>query len=385
MKTAEDNPPRDVVYVVASMITGGTQTHLLQVFHCLDRALWRPHLFVLRDGGDLVERAEALGVPVTSFGMKGSLRSPQDLRGLFRLVTALRRLKPAVVHGYLLRGNFYGALAGALAGVRCIVTSKRGLHAPAGRAERFAVKVSNHLSHRVTGNAPQVLEFTEDVEGYDSARMTMIPSGIDVIRFDPAAIDATARARMRQELGIDKAPVIGTAITFRPRKGFRLLFEAFADALITYPDAELVIAGAAEMSAEAATLAAELDLGSKIHLLGRRPDMPEVLSAFDIFVLPSESEGMSNAILEAMAMELPVVATAVGGAPEVIDEGKTGYLVNYPDRRALASRFRELLGDSGLRASLGAAARPSVLASYSAASMVRHMQDLYVRLLDGKT
>jgi glycosyltransferase involved in cell wall biosynthesis len=377
--------PRPVVYVIADMITGGTQTHLLEVFRHLDRTVFRPSLFVLRDGGNLLGEAAAAGVDVRTFGMSGTLRNPRDLAGLAGMVRAMRELRPVVVHGYLLRGNFYGAVAGRLAGVPAVVTSKRGLHEPAGVAETVSVRVSNRLSHAVTGNSLEVLEFTRRVEGSFPAPMTMIPSGIDTDRFDPRRVGGWPRGTLREALGLGKAPVVGTAITFRPRKGFRMLFEAMAEIRRRVPDARLVIAGADEMSPEARDLAASLDLLRSVHVIGRRGDMPEVLSALDVFVLPSESEGMSNAILEAMAMRLPVVATDVGGAREQLEEGRSGYLVSYPDSAALATKVTRLLEDPALRESVGAAARERVTRRYSAAGMVRQIEDLYASLLRGKT
>jgi glycosyltransferase involved in cell wall biosynthesis len=377
--------PQPVVYVIADMITGGTQTHLLQVFRYLDRTVFRPSLFVLRDGGNLLGEAADAGVDVRTFGMSGTLRNPRDLRGLASMVRAMRKLRPAVVHGYLLRGNFYGAVAGRLAGVPAIVTSKRGLHEPAGLAETVSVNVSNRLSHAVTGNSLEVLEFTRRVEGQFPAPMTMIPSGIDTDRFDPRRVGGWPRGSLREALGIGKVPVVGTAITFRPRKGFRMLFEAMAEIRRKVPDARLVIAGADEMSAEARELAASLDLAGSVHVIGRRGDMPEVLSALDVFVLPSESEGMSNAILEAMAMRLPVVATDVGGAREQMEEGRSGFLVPYPDSAALATKVIRLLEDPALRERVGVAARERVVERYSAAGMVRQIEDLYASLLRGKT
>ena len=145
-----------------------------------------------------------------------------------------------------------------------------------------------------------------------------------------------------------------------------------------------MIAGASEMPDEPARLAKALGLKGNVHLLGRRSDMPEVLAAMDVFVLPSESEGMSNAILEAMSMGLPVVVTAVGGAPEVIEEGVSGFLVSYPDSRAMAARVTNLLQSPQLRAEIGANARRRVVASYSAAGMVRQIENLYAKLLSGK-
>lgn len=376
--------PRRVVYVIASMITGGTQTHLLQVLRFLDRSRFAPSLFVLRDAGDLLDQGRGLDLPVRTFGMGGSLRDPRDIVGLARMVAALRELRPALVHGYLLRGNFYGAVAGRLAAVPAVVTSKRGLHRPAGAAERFAVRVSNSLSHAVTGNSPQVLEFTRQVEGRIAAPLVMIPSGIDADRFDPRAVPSEAGARLRAELGIGTAPLLGTAITFRLKKGFPLLFAAMAELLTSVPDAHLLIAGESEMSAEPAALASRLGIAGRIHLLGRRSDMPEVLAALDVFVLPSQSEGMSNALLEAMAMQLAVVATGVGGNLEVVEDRRSGFLVEPDDAAAMAARVAALLGDRSLRAKVGAAARARVLAAYSAPAMVRQIEDLYARLLDGK-
>ncbi len=374
----------DVVYVVADMITGGTQTHLLEVFRRLDRQRFRPHLFVLRDGGNLLAAARDLDVAVRTFGMRGSLRDPRDWAGLVRMVGVLRSLRPQVIHGYLLRGNFYGSLAGRLAGVPAVVTSKRGLHAPAGAAERLAVRVSNRLSDVITGNSPQVLEFTHEVERDVPAPMEMIPSGIDVARFDPDRVGSSPGDALREALGIGRRPVIGTAITFRPRKGFQLLFESFADVRERFPEVQLVLAGAAEMSPEGLALAEELDIVGAVHLLGRRADMPEVVSTFDIFVLPSESEGMSNAILEAMAMRKPVVVTAVGGAPVQVEEGRCGHLVDYPDRQAMTARLVGLLEDPAAARAMGEAGRARVLECFSSQAMVSRMQDLYAKLLGEK-
>jgi glycosyltransferase involved in cell wall biosynthesis len=368
--------PRDVVYVIASMITGGTQTHLLQVLRFLDRTRFRPRLFCLRDRGDLIPHARALDVDVATFGLSGSLKSPRDLFGLARITAALRRSRPAIVHGYLLRGNFYGALAGRAAGVPVVVTSKRGLHRPTGRSERFAVAVSNRLSDAMTGNSP-VLDFTREVEPAVKEPMQMIPSGIDTDLFDPHTA-----GDLRGELGLGAHPVVGTAITWRPRKGFRLLLEAFARVRAAHSRARLLIAGEGEWAADPAALADELGIRDAVVLLGKRTDMPRVLGTLDVFVLPSESEGMSNALLEAMAMARPCVATAVGGNPHVIGEGGHGFLVEYPDSAALAERVSALLSDAGLRSRIGAAARERVISAFSARSMVRQMENLYDRLLE---
>ncbi|TFH30341.1 MAG: glycosyltransferase, partial [Myxococcales bacterium] len=341
-RTNPSGRPRDVVYVVASMITGGTQTHLLQVFRFLNRDRYQPRLFCLRDRGDLIPQARAHSVDVTTFSMTGSLRSPRDFAGLVKMRAALRRHRPDVVHGYLLRGNFYGAVAARTARVPVVVTSKRGLHRPASMPERFAVFVSNRASAAITGNSPAVLDFTREVEAGAHGRMAMIPSGIDTDIFD-----RTVTRSLRDELAIGTDLVIGTAITWRPRKGFRMLFEAFAQVLKAFPAARLLIAGVDRWADAPLALADELGIRDRVTLLGKRTDMPRVFATFDVFVLPSESEGMSNALLEAMAMGVPAIATSVGGNPHVVTDGAAGFLVRYADSATLAERISTLFVEEG--------------------------------------
>jgi glycosyltransferase involved in cell wall biosynthesis len=365
--------PREIVYVIASMITGGTQTHLLQLFRFLDRSRYRPHLFCLRDGGDLVGVARELDVPVRSFAMRGTLRDVRDTRGLARMVSAMRAIGPAVAHSYLLRGNFYASIAARLSGAGAVVTSKRGLHEPVGVSERLAVRVSNRLSDRILGNSPAVLDFTEAVEGVDRHRMVMIPSGVDTDRFRPA----------KDAAGLGEGPVIGAVTTFKPKKGLAMLLETVAKVRETFPRVRLAVAGEERMDGEAARLASSLGIIDSITLLGRRRDMPKVLSTFDVFILPSESEGMSNALLEAMAMELPSVATAVGGNTTVIEDGVSGVLVESGDSRSMADSVVAILQDASLAARLGEAGRRRVVDVYSAASMTGQMEELYDGLLEG--
>ncbi len=374
--TATSRAPQPVVYVIASMIVGGTQTHLLQVFRFLDRSAFSPHLVCLRSDGTLLDAVRELEVPVTTLGVSGSMKHPRDLAGWWSLVRSLRRLRPAVVHGYLLRGNFYAATASRVARVPVVVTSKRGLHQPGSFSERLAVRISNSLSSAVTGNSPAVLDFTTRVEGAVRAPLVMIPSGIDTTRFDPrCATD------LRADLGLQGQPVVGTVTTFRPKKGYPMLFETFARVARARPDARLVVAGEARWQAEPRALAGKLGILDKTILLGKRSDMPQVYRTFDVFVLASRSEGMSNALLEAMAMKLPVVATAVGGNVTVLADGRFGRLVESGDDRAMASLVLALLDSESDRRVLGEAARRRVEDEYSAQGMVRQMERLYRALL----
>ncbi|MFQ5477332.1 MAG: glycosyltransferase [Candidatus Binatia bacterium] len=369
---ADSRGPREVVYLIASMDTGGTQTHLLQLFRFLDRGRYRPHLFCLRDSGDLLSKVRELGVEVTTFGSSGSLSNPNDLRGMLEIIRRLRVLRPAVVHGYLLRGNFFASVCGWLSRVPVIVSSKRGLHRPVGRSEILAVKVSNRLSRAITGNSPAVLDFSREVEAAPNAKLRMIPSGIDVGYFQPGA------SRRR---GVAETPVLGTVLQFKAKKGYPMLFEALAAARERLPGLTVRVAGAASLDGEPLRLAESLGVAGAIEPLGIIGDMRAFLAALDLFVLPSQSEGMSNALLEAMAMELPVVATAVGGAPMVIEEGVSGHLVEYGEHERMAARLVTLAGDTARRSRMGEAARKRVVERFSAQTMVSQIEALYDELL----
>ncbi len=365
-----------VTYVIASMVVGGTQTHLLQVLRLLDRRHFEPHLVCLRSGGRLLEQVRELAVPTTILGVQGSLRRAQDLGALRRLARLVRGRGDGVVHGYLLRGNFYAAIAGRMARSALVVTSKRGLHLPASPAERLAVRVSNRLSTVITGNSPAVLDFTRQNEPTAGKPLVMIPSGIDVERFD-----RREQRGLRGELGLGDGPLVGSATTFRPKKGYPMLLRSFASLLESVPNARLLIAGEDRWQPDAERMARELGILERVVLLGRRSDMPEVYSSLDVFVLASRSEGMSNALLEAMAMRLAVVATAVGGNPAVVRDGESGFLVPYGDHVAMAARVSGLLSDASARHAIGANARQRVVEQYSASAMVSKMESLYRRLL----
>jgi len=364
--------PVPIAYVVASMHTGGTQTHLLQVLRLLDRERFAPHVFALRDEGDLLSRVAALDVPVTTLGMSGGLGRLVDWQGARRLVGELKLLGPSLVHGYLLRGNFFASVCGRLAGVKWVVTSRRGLHEPSGLSEWAAVRVSNSLANLVTGNSPAVLEFTERVEGVKSDKMLMIPSGIDLRRFQVAAESTDRQA---------DGPVLAVVMQFKPRKGYPVLLDVVSVLATEFPGLRVRVAGERELAGEAAELAHARGVADRIEPCGIVDDMPAFFAEADVFLLPSETEGMSNALLEAMAMQMPVVSTAVGGAPIMIDHGISGYLVEYGDVQGTANLLRMIFNDRALGAEMGRKARERVEQRFSAESMVRQMEDMYEALI----
>lgn len=366
---------RRVLYTVNRMDVGGSQTHLLQVLRLLDRERFEPVLCCLTGEGALLEAARDTGATVIGGGLDG-LKSPGAAAALARLAAAMRRRQIDVVHNYLLRANVVGSLAARLARVPVVLTSKRGCHERRG-LEMAGARLSNRLADCVTANAEAVRQFVHAHEGCAIEKMVVIPSGIDTDRFAPRP-----GGDHKQRLGLPAdAIVVGSVTRMRVRKGVEEFLAAMGRICRQRPAVHVVIAGEVELDDEVGAMVASAGLEGRLHLLGRRSDIADVLSAFDVFALSSHDEGMSNAILEAMAMERPVVATDVGGTGEVVVEGKTGHLVPARDVEALAAGIERVLGDPQRGRQLGVRGRQVVVERYSARSMVRQMEALYTRLL----
>jgi len=365
-----------ILYTVTWMEVGGSQTHLLQVLRLLDRSAFEPMICVLTGRGSLLDAARATGVPVVDGGVRAGFRSPATVTAILRLARLMRRERIEVVHNYLLRANVIGTVAARLARVPVVLSSKRGCHERRG-LELAGAQLSNRLADRVTANAEAVREFVHENEGCPKEKMVVIPSGVDTDRFQPGAV-ASYKAR----LGLDpNRPVVGVVTRMRVRKGVEEFLRAMAMVRERFAGAQTVIVGEVSLDDELQRVVAESGLAGSLHLLGRRGDMPEVLSAFDVFVLSSHDEGMSNAILEAMAMELPVVATDVGGTGEVVRHGASGLLVPAKQVPPLAHAICEVLADGERGRDMGRLGRRIVVERFSARAMVRQMERLYGDLL----
>ncbi|OFV87193.1 MAG: hypothetical protein A3J75_02455 [Acidobacteria bacterium RBG_16_68_9] len=372
--------PIKVLYTITWMDVGGSQTHLLQVFRLLDRRRFAPMLYCLTGRGALLDASRETGIPVVTGRLSGgckSLRAVREVRSLARL---MRRERVDVVHNYLLRANVIGSIAARLAGVPAVLCSKRGCHARHG-LDLAGARVSNRLAGRVTANSNAVREFIHANEGCPIEKMVVIPSGIDTDRFRPrGGSDGKAG------LGVDpNRPVVGSVTRLRVRKGVEEFLHAMIAVRERRPDVQTVVAGEVELDGELRALVQRSGLAPHLHLLGRRSDIPDVLSGFDVFVLSSHGEGMSNAILEAMAMELPVVATGVGGTNEVVRHGESGVLVPARDPQALAAAITAVLDAPERWREMGRLGRRIVAEQFSAQSMVRQMESLYLSMLQERS
>ncbi|HEX5960457.1 MAG TPA: glycosyltransferase [Rhodanobacteraceae bacterium] len=247
---------------------------------------------------------------------------------------------------------------------------------------RFASRFLNRRFDRIVAPSNAVLEAVAATEHGPRGRMSCIPNGVDSRRFRP--VDEAARQATRARLGLTPdALLVGCVADLFAVKRHIDLVDAFARVHGAIPNAHLLLIGDGPERPAIEARIRECRIAERVRLLGSRNDVDALLPALDLFVLASDTEGLSNAILEAQACGLPVVATAVGGNPDLVD-GERGMLVAPRDPEALAAAMRVLLGDAGMRARMGASARTGVVQGHSLEAMTRAYATLYRECADAR-
>ncbi|MGE3764573.1 MAG: glycosyltransferase [Kofleriaceae bacterium] len=315
--------------------------------------------------GPLAAEFAAAGVAVHRVAKRGGI----DPTLVPRLALVLRRLGANVVHTHNPLPLIYGAPAARLIGARAIHT-KHGVN-PGTRAHRLLRRAAAQLAHAFVAVSDTTCEQARAQHDAPLDRLSTIPNGIRLDRYAP---DAAARAQVRSELGLGDAFVVGTVGRIDRFKNQALLVRAMGPLLS--PEVRLVIVGDGDNRAQVEDAIHELPDPSLVVMTGRRSDVPRVIQAFDVFALPSKSEGLPLVVPEAMSASLPIVATNVGGLPSVVDHMHTGFLVDV-DEDQLRAALSMLVNDRERAREMGARARQVALARYSHERMVDDYLALY--------
>ena len=364
-----------VVYLSHAFMVGGAEEMVLNlVRHLPDR--FEPAVVCINRAGPIGEEIRTTGVPFRVLGLNPGMRHPWHVAGIAR---HLRELRPDIVHTFLLTASVYGRLAAILAGVPVIVGTEVNIY------ER---KQSHHaLAERLLMyGTDRVIVSAESVRDFYIRQVHAAPSKVDVIY---NAVDwsqlhtTTSRDAMRAAIGVPvDAPVAGIIARLTEQKAHRYLFDAMAST----PDLSsmhLVVVGDGELRDDLRAHVDRLGLSRRVHFLGARRDLGDLLGAIDVFVMPSLWEGLPLSMVLAMGAGLPVVATRVAGIPEVVEDGATGVLVPPADVTALGSALARLVRDPALRQSMGAAASAFVRPRFGVDGYVDAVTGLYDRLLAG--
>jgi glycosyltransferase involved in cell wall biosynthesis len=368
LQPLDDRGPLRVMFVITSMPVGGMEVLLVELIRRLDRERCLPELCCLKHLDTL---GETLAREIPTF--TGLISRKYDARVLWRLARLLRKRKIDAVVTVGTGGDkmFWGRLAARLAGVPVICSALHSTGLP-DRVE-FANRLLAPITDAFIGVAEPHGKYLAEHEGCPAEKICIIPNGVDVEKFHPRR----PNPELLRELGLRKgAPVAGIVAALRPEKNHELFLQAAAIVRQKMPEAIFLIVGDGPRRLELQRMAAELSLAEAVHFAGTRADIPEMLGLMDVFLLTSHSEANPVSILEALACEIPVVATRVGSVPETVLDGRTGYLVPPDDAEEIAKRTLSLLQEPDLAAAFGRAGREQIIARWSVERMVRGYEEL---------
>jgi glycosyltransferase involved in cell wall biosynthesis len=373
---AAEPHPR-VLHVVDSLERGGLERVVTDLAVMQRQQGYDVAVFSIKAPGALAAELERAGVPV----LLGDKRRSADLRTLRALRRALRERRIDVAHAHNFMPAYYLAAAGIGwgAGVASVATCHDMGARLARRKLRWIMRWALARMNRVIMVGAQVHARYLDAGVVDARKTLRILNGVALERFSYGA-DARARARHLLGLGEDDR-VIGCVGRLVELKNHRALVDLMPELAREFPNLRLVLVGDGPMRQHLEQRALELGVTQRVILAGEQPDVARLLPAFDVFALPSTTEGLSLALLEAAASGLPIVATAVGGNPEIVEQGRTGLLVPSGDAGALADALRGLLAQPARASELGRAARTWVADNASLAAMFRSHDQLYRQAL----
>lgn len=354
---------------------GGTQTQVLELLAALDRGAWSPRLCTLNLDDGLARRVAALDVPVTNLALRGAL-SPRTLAALSDLSGLIRGSGVKLVHGLLLQGNLVAAAAARSAGVPYL-TSVRNLELWKRPHQVIASRWAHGGAAAVVFNSRHVRDLVAWREGIPFSRTRVIHNGLDASPRNPPE----PRERASTLWPGDTTTRLLCVASLFPKKGHRYLIEAFALVRKEHPGAALVLAGQGPERGSLEARIRALGLDKAVVIAGYREDARSLIENSDLLLLSSIEEGMPNVLLEAMAAGVPQVATSVGGSPEAVDEGVTGFLVPPRDPVLMARRILRVLGDEALRRSLSRASRERFQRLFGRDRMAREHEALYAEAI----
>lgn len=373
--------PLKVLQVTHDLRPGGLQRVVLDLAIGLKRLGHEAHICSLRGQGPLGREVSERGIRLWAM--------PWPERGADRLLflKVLRLVKQEgydVVHTHNTHAFLDGGMAALLAKVPVRIHTDHARSFPDSLRYMLMERAMSWGCHKVVGVSEHTAENLRKYEGISLSKLEVIPNGIDGAWYR-AERDRLDRAALRRAAGLDRfSRVIGLGVRLEEQKGIRYLLEAMPAVLARHPDLGLAVAGTGSLETDLRARALELGIGGHVRFLGAYPQLTAFYPLLDAFVLPSVWEGLPLCLLEAMSLSLPLVATRVGGIPDLLEDGKSALLVPPADPAALAAALLALLDDFPRAQEMGREGRRIFDARYDSSVMVRGYLDLYRRSLGDK-
>lgn len=369
-----------VAFCVDNLNVGGTELNAVRTAGLLRAAGVPLTVYSMQSSGPLRTRYDALGVAVVPIPLGGSLTGLSALRQGLRFARLLRGSGTSILHCHDRYSNVFGAFWGRMAGTPAIITSRRWDQREGSAGLRRLNRLAFRASAAVVANSERVRQALTLEDGVPAHRTALIPNFVEADAFElPAAGEIEAR---RRAAGLPAgAPMVGIVANLRPVKDHNLFLRMAALVAASDVKAHFAIIGEGDQRERLEREAERLGLAERVHFLGLLPNRPNPFHLVDIATLTSRTEGFPNSILEAMAAGRPIVATAVGGVPDAVVEGATGFMVPPGATEPFAAAVLRLLDDPGLAQRLGEAGERRARERFSETRMLTDLMALYARVL----
>ena len=363
-----------VIHLVEELAIGGLEKILTSIVLSLDKKKYNVSVWCLREGGFFANKLIKEGIDVKILNILTS-RNPLSIYKLYKL---LKSHKFDIIHTHAYSAGTIGRISAFLAGVPVIISHNHSVYDYYNRYYHFVEWLLSLITDRIICISDIVNKFANETQRINAGKLVTIYNGIDSVY----SVAGKETSRLRKELGIPhNHTVISTISHMEEHKGLAYLLESASLLLESRSDIHFLLVGEGTLKEELKKLSIDLKIEKNVIFAGERSDIPEILSLTDIFVLPSLREGLGLAILEAMACGKPVIATNVGGIPEIVKDGVSGILVSPKNAEALHSAMNELLEDREKLKRMGHNGKRVCNESFDSKTMIRKVEDLYDSLL----
>lgn len=369
---------KKITFLITGLGYGGAETQLVNLATRLKGRGWDVIVVSMLPPHAFAEELAAAEIPLATLGMR---RGVPDPRAVFRLAKILRSWKPCVLHSHMVHANLLARITRFFGRIPVVVSTAHNIN-EGGRWREIAYRLTDFLADITTNVSRAAVERYVRVGAVPENKIIFLPNGIDTVRFQ---FKRDAKLQLRRDFEINNNFVWLAVGRFEEQKDYPNLLWAFKKVVDEKSDVKLLLVGEGQLLEETKNLARSLCLLDKVHFLGIRRDIPDLMSAADAFVLSSRWEGFGIVLVEAMACQLPVVATNSGGPSEIVLNNVNGYLVPPRDPEALAAAMLKMMSLSEEeRRAMGQAGRAHVEANYSLDRVVDQWEQLYVELLNRK-
>jgi len=365
-----------ILYFITDLDIGGAEQLLFLTLKNLNRQKYKPTVCCLY-GGELVREIEKLDIEVIDL----NTRSKFDLRSLFKLRNLFKKEKFDIVHTHLFHANVVGRIVAYVCRVPIVISTLHYAFSYNGKFGIFLERFTSRLADRIIVVSNAVKKFCINEIGISEDRLQLIYNGIDI---DIIKNSLSYSPTLKEQMSLNNHFIIGCIGRFEEVKGHRYLLQAVAETMKNYSRIKVLLVGSGSLKSNLKKMANELGISEATIFLDKRRDIVQILDSIDLYVMPSLQEGLSITLLEALAMGKPVIATAVGGNPEVIVDGESGLLIPAKDYRALSGAIISLLNNRQKAKQLGLKAMERVSKEFDIKKAVQKIESLYELIIDEK-